>query len=58
VAKYLRTTTNKNIIHKEIKRRINSGNACYHAGKNVLSYWLLSKNLKIKTYLSFKYAVN
>jgi hypothetical protein len=24
------TVTNKNLIHEEIKRRLNLGNACYH----------------------------
>jgi hypothetical protein len=24
------TITNRNLIHDEIKRRLNSGNACYH----------------------------
>jgi hypothetical protein len=29
--KYLRTiVTNQNLIQEEIKRRLNSGNACYH----------------------------
>jgi hypothetical protein len=44
--KYLGTTvTNKNLIQEEIKRRLNSGNACYY-----LSSRLLSKNLKIRIY--------
>jgi hypothetical protein len=30
--KYLRTTvTNQNLIQEEIKRRLNSGNSCYHS---------------------------
>jgi hypothetical protein len=33
-----------------IKRRLNSGNACYHSVQNLLSFRLLSRNLKIKTY--------
>jgi hypothetical protein len=40
--KYLRTTvTNKNFIQKEIKKRLNSGNACYHLVQNLLSSRLL-----------------
>jgi len=47
--KYLGTTlTNQNSIQEEIKRRLQSGNACYHSVQNLLSSSLLSKNLKIK----------
>jgi hypothetical protein len=36
--KYLGTTvTNRNLIQGEIKRRLNSGNACYHSVQNLLS---------------------
>jgi hypothetical protein len=36
--KYLEiTVTNKNLIQEEIKRRLNSGNACYHSVQNILS---------------------
>jgi hypothetical protein len=46
--KYLGTTvTILNLIQEEIKRRLNSGNVCYHSVQNLLSSWLLSKNLKI-----------
>jgi sorting nexin-29 len=46
--KYLGTTvTNQNLIWEEIKRRLNSGNACYHSVQSLLSSHLLSKNLKI-----------
>ena len=46
--KYLGTTlTNRNSIQEEIKRRMKSGNACYHLVQNVLSSSLLSKNIKI-----------
>jgi hypothetical protein len=49
--KYLGTTqTNQNDIHDEIKRRLNSGNACYYSAQNLLSSCLMSKNLKIKIY--------
>jgi hypothetical protein len=49
--KYLGTTvTNQNLINAEIKRRLNSGNACYHSVQNLLSCRLLPKNVKIKIY--------
>jgi hypothetical protein len=42
--KYLGTTvTNNNLIQEEIKRRLNSGNACYHSVQRLLSSRLLSK---------------
>jgi hypothetical protein len=47
--RYLGTTiTNQNLIQDEIKRRLNSGNACYHLV--LLSSRLLSKNIKIRIY--------
>jgi hypothetical protein len=49
--KYLGTTvTNQNLIQEEIKRRMNSGNACYHSVQNRLSSRLLSKNVKVRLY--------
>jgi hypothetical protein len=46
--RYLGTTvTNQNLIQKEIKRRLNSGN---HSTQNLLSSRLLSKNVKIRIY--------
>ena len=46
--KYLRTTlTNQNSIKEEIKRRLMSGNSCYHSVQNLLSSSLLTKTLKI-----------
>jgi hypothetical protein len=49
--KYLGTTvTNQNLIQEEIRRRLNSGNACYHSVQNLLSSRLLSKNIKIRIY--------
>jgi hypothetical protein len=47
--KYLgTTTTNQNLIQEEIKRRLNSGNACCHSVQNLLPSRLLSKNVKIR----------
>jgi hypothetical protein len=47
--RYLGTMiTNQNLIQEEIKRRLNSGNACYHSVENILSSRLLSKNTRIK----------
>ena len=49
--KYLGTTlTNQNSIQKEINSRLKSGNACYHLVQNLLSFSVLSKNVKIKIY--------
>jgi hypothetical protein len=49
--KYFGTTvTNQNLIQEEIKRRLNSGNACYHSVQNLLSSRLLSKKVKIRIY--------
>jgi hypothetical protein len=44
------TVTNQDLIQEEIKRRFNSGNACYHPDQNLLSYRRLSKNLRIRIY--------
>jgi hypothetical protein len=41
---YLGTTvTNQSLIQDEIKRRLNSGKACYHSVLNIVSSRLLSK---------------
>jgi hypothetical protein len=49
--KYLEmTVTNQNLIQEEIKRRLNSSNACHHSVQNLLSSRLLSKNTKIIIY--------
>jgi hypothetical protein len=46
--KYLGTTvTNQNLIQEKIRRRLNSGNACYHSVQNLLSSCPLTKNVKI-----------
>jgi hypothetical protein len=44
------TVINQNLIQEEIKRRLNSGNACYHSVHNLLSSHLLSKNVKVRIY--------
>jgi sorting nexin-29 len=37
--RYLGTTvTNQNLMEEKIKRRLNSGNACYHSVQNLLSF--------------------
>jgi hypothetical protein len=42
--RYLGTTIIKeNLIQEEIKRRLNSGNACYHSVQNLVSSCLLLK---------------
>jgi hypothetical protein len=49
--KYLgMTVTNQNLIQEEIRRRLNSGNACYHSVQNLLSSCLLLKNVNIRIY--------
>jgi hypothetical protein len=39
-----------NLIHEEIRRRMNSGNTSYHSVQNLLSSRLLAKNVKIRIY--------
>jgi hypothetical protein len=39
-------------IHEEIKSRLKSGNVCYNSLQNLLSSSLLSKNVKIKIYIT------
>jgi hypothetical protein len=49
--KYLGTTlTDQNYMHREIKSRLNSGNACYHSVQRLLFSPLLFRNLKVKIY--------
>jgi hypothetical protein len=40
-----KTVTNQNLIQEEIKRRLNSCNACYHSVQKLLSFPLLTKNI-------------
>jgi hypothetical protein len=43
--KYLgMTARNQNLVQKEIKRRLNPGNACYHSVLYLSSSHLLSEN--------------
>jgi hypothetical protein len=37
-------------MHKEIKSRLNLGNACYHLVQSLLPSHLLSRDLKVKIY--------
>jgi hypothetical protein len=44
------TVKNQYLIQEEVKRRLNSDNACYYSVQNLLSSHLLSKNVKIRIY--------
>jgi hypothetical protein len=47
--RYLRTTiSNQNLIQEEIKRKLNSGNVCYHSVQKRLSSHLLSKDIQLR----------
>jgi hypothetical protein len=47
--KYLGTTlTDQNCMQEEIKSRLNKGNACHHSVQSLLSFRLLSRNVKVK----------
>jgi hypothetical protein len=49
--RYLGTTvTNQNFIQEEIKRRLNSGNACYHTAQSLQFSRLLSTNVRMRIY--------
>jgi hypothetical protein len=43
---------NQNSIQEEIKDRMKSGTACCHVVQNILSSSWLSKNIKIKMYVT------
>jgi hypothetical protein len=42
--------TNQNLIQEIIKKRLNSGNACYHSDQNLLSSCLLCKHVNVRIY--------
>jgi hypothetical protein len=44
------TVTNQTLIQEEIKKRLWSGNACYHSAQSLLCTHLLPKHIKIKIY--------
>jgi hypothetical protein len=47
--KYLGSVlANQNSVKEEIKCRLKAGNSCYYSVQTILSFRLLSKNLKIK----------
>jgi hypothetical protein len=48
-SKYLgMTLTNQNCIYKDIKNRLNSGNACYYLVQNSSSFHFLSNSITLK----------
>jgi hypothetical protein len=53
-----RIVTEQNMIQEEIKRRLNSGNACYHSVQKLLSSRLLYKNINIRTYKTITLSVS
>ena len=42
------TLANQNSLWEEIKSRLKSWNACYRSMQNLLSFFFLSENIKIK----------
>jgi hypothetical protein len=49
--RYLGTTlTDQNCMKEQIKSRLNPWNACYHSVQSLLSFHLLSMNVKVKIY--------
>jgi hypothetical protein len=50
-SKYLgEPITSQNSVQEEIQGRLKSGNACYNSPQILLSFSLLSKNIKIEIY--------
>jgi len=46
------TSTNRNYIQEKINSGLKSGNTCCHSVQNLLSSSLLSRNIKIKMYIT------
>jgi hypothetical protein len=44
------TLTGQNYMHEGIKSRSNMGNACYQSVQSLLSFRLMSRNVKVKVY--------
>jgi hypothetical protein len=44
------TVTDQNLIHEEIKRKLNCGNAWFHSIQNLLSSRVLLKSINIGIY--------
>ena len=42
-------------MHEKIKRRLKSGNVCYHSVQNLLSSSLLPKNISVKIYTELQF---
>jgi hypothetical protein len=51
------TLLKQNSIQEEVKSRLKLGYACYHSVQNLLPSSLLSKNLKIKIYITIIFPV-
>jgi ribosomal protein S16 len=47
------TITNQTLIQEEIKRRLKSGNACYHSVQDILTSRLLPKNVNLQKKYDF-----
>ena len=45
-----KTLTDQNFFQEEIRSRLKPGNACYYLVKNLNSFSLISKNIKIRIY--------
>jgi hypothetical protein len=53
-----RTVANQTLSQEEIKRRMNSSNACYYLVQSLISSRLLLKNVKIRIYKTILFAVS